>query len=79
MATIKIKPQHESQGTSVLIEEEDFNAEVHQLYEEAGQVEGGQTVGVSTQGEGAKTQPATAEEPAVLFGGRKSKRGAAPE
>jgi hypothetical protein len=35
MPTIKIKPTHkESQGDFVLIEEEDFNADIHQHYDE---------------------------------------------
>lgn len=34
--TIKIKSSHESQGPFVLINEEDFNADVHERYDEAG-------------------------------------------
>lgn len=33
MKTIKIKPSHESQGAFVLINEEDFNPELHELLE----------------------------------------------
>ncbi len=34
MATVKIKPSHESQGDYVVIEEENFNKDIHALYEE---------------------------------------------
>ena len=33
MKTLKIKPSHESQGDFVVINEEDFNPEVHELLE----------------------------------------------
>jgi hypothetical protein len=34
MATIKIKPAHPSQGDCVIIEEGDFNPDIHELLDE---------------------------------------------
>lgn len=34
MATLRIKPSHPSQGDFVIIEEESFDAKIHQLYVE---------------------------------------------
>ncbi len=34
MATLKVKSWHESQGDHVIIDEEDFNPEFHQLHED---------------------------------------------
>jgi len=38
MAVLRIKPSHPSQGDFVIIEEENFNHEIHELYVE-GKVE----------------------------------------
>lgn len=34
MAVLKVKPSHHSQGEFVLIEEDNFNKDIHQLYVE---------------------------------------------
>ena len=34
MATLKVKSWHESQGDHVIIDEENFDPEIHQLYED---------------------------------------------
>jgi len=35
METVKIKPSHESQGDFVIINKDDFNPEIHEMYIEA--------------------------------------------
>ena len=34
METVRIKPTHESQGDFVIINKDDFNPEIHELYVE---------------------------------------------
>jgi hypothetical protein len=35
METVKIKPSHESQGEFVIINKDDFNPEIHELFGDA--------------------------------------------